>query len=99
MSITGIAGGRITVGAGANLLGIHAEDKNPDATCYVGNIDVQADEDLIWELFMQVGPVSKSRPFRREERIGESSPRSFPPRLRLFVSTGDLSMVPFILAM
>lgn len=57
--MTAVAGGRITVGAGANLLGIHAADRNPDATCYVGNIDVKADEDLLWELFTQVGPVSK----------------------------------------
>ena len=51
------AGGRITAGAGANLLGIHAQDRNQDATCYVGNIDIQATEELVWELFVQAGPV------------------------------------------
>lgn len=35
------AGGRITAGAGANLLGVHAEDRNQEATCYVGNLDTQ----------------------------------------------------------
>lgn len=57
MAVQGAAGGRITAGAGANLLGIHAADRNQEATCYVGNIDVQATEDLIWELFVQAGPV------------------------------------------
>jgi hypothetical protein len=57
MAVAGAAGGRITAGAGANLLGIHAADRNQDATCYVGNIDVQATEELIWELFVQAGPV------------------------------------------
>jgi len=59
MALAGAAGGRITAGAGANLIGIHAADRNPDATCYVGNIDMQATEDLIWELFVQAGPVGK----------------------------------------
>jgi splicing factor 3B subunit 4 len=52
-----VAGGRITAGAGTNLLGQHAADRNQDATVYVGNIDPQADEELIWELFVQVAPV------------------------------------------
>ena len=59
MALAGAAGGRITAGAGANLIGIHAADRNPDATCYVGNIDMQATEDLVWELFVQAGPVGK----------------------------------------
>jgi hypothetical protein len=59
MALAGGAGGRITAGAGANLIGIHAADRNPDATCYVGNIDMQATEELIWELFVQAGPVGK----------------------------------------
>jgi splicing factor 3B subunit 4 len=42
------------------LLGIHAADRNQDATCYVGNIDVQANEELIWELCVQAGPVGES---------------------------------------
>jgi splicing factor 3B subunit 4 len=59
MALAGAAGGRITAGAGANLIGIHSADRNPDATCYVGNIDMQATEDLIWELFVQSGPVGE----------------------------------------
>eukprot|EP00887_Chlorella_sp_A99_P002695 scaffold6.g2695.t1 len=57
MATAGIAGGRITVGAGANLLSVHSSDRNQEATCYVGNIDIQANEELIWELFVQAGPV------------------------------------------
>ena len=59
MAQTGAAGGRITAGAGANLIGVHAADRNPDATCYIGNIDIQASEELVWELFVQAGPVGK----------------------------------------
>ncbi len=33
---------RITPGAGANLLGQHAAERNQDATAYVGNLDAQA---------------------------------------------------------
>ncbi len=38
-----VAGGRITAGVGANLIGQHAQDRNQDATVYVGNLDVQVD--------------------------------------------------------
>lgn len=57
MATIGAAGGRITAGAGANLLGIHAHEKNPEATCYVGNIDLKVTDELMWELFVQVAPV------------------------------------------
>lgn len=53
------AGGRITASAGSNLIGAHAADRNQEATCYVGNIDPQANEELIWELCVQAGPVGK----------------------------------------
>lgn len=36
-----VAGGRITAGVGANLIGQHAQDRNQDATVYVGNLDPQ----------------------------------------------------------
>ena len=36
------AGGRITAGVGANLIGQHAQDRNQEATVYVGNLDPQA---------------------------------------------------------
>ncbi|KAG2373540.1 hypothetical protein C9374_012003 [Naegleria lovaniensis] len=32
-------------------------ERNQEATIFVGNLDQQADEELLWELFMQVGPV------------------------------------------
>merc|ERR1712093_714756 len=54
---SGLAQGRIAASAGANLLSIHAQDSNPDATIYVGNIDSQAANELIWELFIQAGPL------------------------------------------
>ena len=36
---------------------MHASDRNQDATCYVGNLDPQCSEELVWELFVQAGPV------------------------------------------
>lgn len=53
----GVAGGRITASAGQNLIGQHAHDRNQEATCYVGNLDPQVTEELVWELFIQAGPV------------------------------------------
>ncbi len=38
-------------------IGMHASDRNQDATTYVGNLDPQASEELVWELFVQAGPV------------------------------------------
>ncbi|KAK2196633.1 bifunctional RNA recognition motif domain/Nucleotide-binding alpha-beta plait domain superfamily/SF3B4 [Babesia duncani] len=32
-------------------------DRNQDATLYIGNVDTQVDEELLWELFVQVGVV------------------------------------------
>lgn len=48
---------RITPGVGANLLGQHSAERNQDATVYVGNLDPQVTEELLWELFVQAGPV------------------------------------------
>lgn len=62
MSLPGAAGGRITAGAGANLLGVGAADRNQEATVYVGNVDPQASEELLWELFVQAGPVGEPGP-------------------------------------
>ena len=53
-----IAGGRISAAAGANLLGQHGADRNAEATVYVGNLDAQVTEELVWELFLQAGPVT-----------------------------------------
>jgi len=43
-----IAGGRVTYGVGANLIGLHAQARNQEATLYVGNLDVKVNEDLLW---------------------------------------------------
>ena len=32
-------------------------DRNQEATCYVGDLDSQVDEALLWELCVQCGPV------------------------------------------
>lgn len=33
------------------------EDRNQEATCYVGNLDPRVTEALLWELMLQAGPV------------------------------------------
>lgn len=33
------------------------EQKNQDATCYVGNLDDKVNEELLWELMLQAGPI------------------------------------------
>ncbi|KAJ3682097.1 hypothetical protein LUZ60_014670 [Juncus effusus] len=48
---------RIAPGVGANLLGQHSAERNQEATTYVGNLDSQVGEELLWELFVQAGPV------------------------------------------
>jgi len=35
----------------------HVQERNQDATIYVGDIDQQVDESLLWELMLQAGPV------------------------------------------
>jgi splicing factor 3B subunit 4 len=32
-------------------------ERNQEATCYIGNVDVRVNEDILWELFTQCGPV------------------------------------------
>jgi len=51
------AGGRITAGAGASLVGSGQRDRVPEATCYLGNLEPRVTEEIVWELFMQCGPV------------------------------------------
>ncbi|CAG7860809.1 unnamed protein product [Brassica rapa] len=48
---------RIAPGVGANLLGQHSAERNQEATVYVGQLDPQLSEELLWELFVQAGPV------------------------------------------
>ncbi|KAK2076141.1 hypothetical protein QBZ16_001073 [Prototheca wickerhamii] len=55
--MAGLAGGRISAGVGANLIGMHSTDRNQEATVYVGNMDPQVTEELLWELCVQAGPV------------------------------------------
>ena len=33
-------------------------ERNQDATVYVGNLDGKVDEELLWELFIQCGPIA-----------------------------------------
>eukprot|EP00667_Euglena_gracilis_P022410 EG_transcript_24934 len=33
------------------------QERNQDATVYVGNLDPQADEELVWEMFREAGPI------------------------------------------
>ena len=32
-------------------------ERNQEATCYVGNLDLRISEEILWELFIQCGPV------------------------------------------
>lgn len=32
-------------------------ERNQEATVYVGNLDTRVDEDILWELFLQCGPI------------------------------------------
>ncbi len=32
-------------------------ERNQDATCYVGNLDPKVDDELLWELMIQAGPL------------------------------------------
>jgi splicing factor 3B subunit 4 len=36
----------------------HAQEKNKEATVYVGNLDERVTESLLWELMLQAGPVA-----------------------------------------
>lgn len=35
------------------------QERNQDATIYVGDLDQQVTEPLLWELMLQAGPVGK----------------------------------------
>lgn len=52
-----VAGGRVSAALGSNLLASGAADRNADATVFVGNVDEDVSESLVWELFTQAGPV------------------------------------------
>eukprot|EP00928_Gymnodinium_smaydae_P027776 TRINITY_DN2136_c0_g1_i1.p1 TRINITY_DN2136_c0_g1~~TRINITY_DN2136_c0_g1_i1.p1 ORF type:complete len:251 (+),score=67.05 TRINITY_DN2136_c0_g1_i1:180-932(+) len=42
--------------ASQNIVGIY--ERNQEATIYVGNIDPKIDEEIIWEIMVQCGPVA-----------------------------------------
>lgn len=42
-------------GGGQGILDIY--DKNQEATIYVGNVDQKIDEEILWELFVNCGPL------------------------------------------
>ncbi|PFH35320.1 RNA recognition motif-containing protein [Besnoitia besnoiti] len=48
-------GGVRSFGGGADIAQVY--ERNQDATLYIGNLDSQVDDDLLWELFVQCGPV------------------------------------------
>lgn len=41
-----------------NSLGGGIFERNQEATIYVGNLEPRVNEELIWELFLQAGPVA-----------------------------------------
>ena len=43
----------------AHVVGGHAttEERNQDATCYIGHLDEKVTEAILWELFLQAGPI------------------------------------------
>ena len=53
----GARGGSRRVAAVAMALAPGADDRNQEATCYVGDLDAQVSETLLWELCVQCGPV------------------------------------------
>ncbi len=47
-------------GAGGSNLGapvVVGKQRNADATIFVGELDTAVNEETLWELFLQVGPV------------------------------------------
>ena len=51
---------------------VEREQRNPEATVHVGNLDSLASEELLWELFSQVGPVERVH-IPKDKVTGESS--------------------------
>lgn len=41
-----------------DMSGPPQQDRNQDATCYVGNLDDRCTDALVWELMLQAGPVT-----------------------------------------
>jgi len=56
------------------------EERNQDATVYIGNLDERCTEALIWELMLQAGPVGKF-----SFTSSSSSPSPFSLQISLFI--------------
>jgi splicing factor 3B subunit 4 len=56
MSVPAGFGSFFTGSSGFAIPGI--VERNPDATLYVGNLDTKVDEEVLWELFIQCGPLT-----------------------------------------
>jgi splicing factor 3B subunit 4 len=56
MSVPAGFGSFLTGSSGYAIPGII--ERNPDATLYVGNLDAKVDEEILWELFIQAGPLT-----------------------------------------
>ena len=41
----------------SHLAGGPLFERNQEATIYVGNIDTKVNEDIVWEVFLQCGPI------------------------------------------
>ena len=57
-------------------IGMHASDRNQEATVYVGNLDPQNSEELVWELFVQAGPVGEFSLRERELKENQHNLKS-----------------------
>lgn len=55
-----------------------SNERNQDATLFVGELESQVTESLLWELFLQAGPVGK------EKKIFEKKKTKTKPMDNLF---------------
>lgn len=51
-------------------------ERNQEATCYIGNLDLRVTEDILWELFIQCGPLINVH-IPRDKITGEHQGFSF----------------------
>ena len=62
------------------------QERNQEATCYIGDLDTQMTEALLWELCVQVGPVADL----------EQSKASRGPGRQLIVKTCRWAVLNFV---
>ncbi len=89
-----VAGGRIAAGVGANLIGQHAQDRNQDATVYVGNLDAQAAPALSPHRGLRMLPAAARTGCRA--RAAALAPRAPALRARAAQMTEELVWALFI---